>query len=67
MTDSIKAALIIGEQCLDIKGSLMVNGEGFIILEDPTVNIVAGELSEELLQQLQPQKGVINLKLTHAP
>lgn len=67
MTDSIKAALIINEKCLDIKGLILVNGEGIILLEDPTVNIVAGELSPELLRELQLQKGVIKLKLTHAP
>ena len=67
MTDSVKAALILEEKCLDIKGLILVNGEGIILLEDPTVNIVAGVLSQELLQELQLQKEVISLKLTHVP
>lgn len=67
MTDCIKAALIINDKCLDIKGLLLVNGEGIILLEDTTESIIAGELSEELLRELQLQKGVIKLKLTPAP
>lgn len=67
MTDCIKAALIINEKCLDIKGLILVDGEGIILLQDPTVNIIAGELSQELLRELQLQKGVIKLKPTPAP
>lgn len=67
MTDSIKAALIINEQCMDIKGLIIHQGEGIILLENTTVNIVAGELSEELLQELQPQKEVTKPKRSHAP
>ena len=67
MIEKFKAALIINEKCLDIKGLIRVQGEGIILLEDPTINIVAGELSQELLQELQLQKEAINLKLTHVP
>lgn len=64
MNDSIKAALILGEKCLDIKGIILQQGEGIILLDDHTVNIVAGELSDELLQELLLQRGVIKRKHT---
>ena len=66
MTDSIKVALIIGEKCLDVKGLALIQGEGYIILQD-SIDIVAGELSQDLLQELELQRRVPKLKRSHVP
>lgn len=65
MTDSIKAALIINDKCLDIEGLILEEGKGFIALREP-MDLVAGELSAELLQALQLPKEATRRKHTHA-
>lgn len=51
---------------MDIKGLMLVDGEGLIILEDP-INIAAGELSDELLHLLQPRKEATKQNPTAVP
>ena len=61
---SIKAALIINEQCLDVKAIILKQGEGYILLQEP-MDMVAGELSDELLQELLQQKEATKRKRSH--
>lgn len=64
--ESIRAALILNDKCLDLKGILLIKGVGLILLEDP-ISIAAGAPSEELLAELEQLNAQTKLKPSHAP
>lgn len=62
---TIKAALIINDQCLDLKAIILKQGEGIILLQEP-MDMVAGELSDEQLQELLQPREATKRKHSHA-
>lgn len=63
MTDCVKAALVINEECLDIKGVFIQDGKVIALLDDHTQSIFAGDLQQrELLDLLALLKMVLKSK-----